>query len=193
MKNRGNPRLVCRVARFRDAIFGHGPDSHVARCPDCQAYLRADAVLADSLRAAAPESPAPEETRLLAERIALSVRRAEPEPRRGLGLLGAAAGAAAVFIVTFTLVRVQPTTGGAAVSQAPVDVRQMVVDVDAVRAQWLQNVGPSAKKIARDNPLSQELVSVRHDARSAVNFIAMNFIPMDTPGSQMPGNGPGGY
>ena len=195
MKLRENPRIVCRLARFREAVLGRGAGSHLAGCPDCQAYFRAEARMVESLRGAVPQRGPAEATEDLAERIVRAVREAAPAPRpsRRPSVLVASAAAAAVFVVAFALVRFQPVPSAQRGVVADVDVSQLLYGVDALRLQLMKNVGPSAKRIAADNPLAKEMASVEKDARSAVNFLAMNFIPMDSPGAQMPGNGPGGY
>jgi hypothetical protein len=56
----------------------------------------------------------------------------------------------------------------------------LVNDVDALRSRLLASVEPTAKTLAEQNPLTQELDSVQADARSALGFLALNFLPSDS-------------
>jgi hypothetical protein len=56
----------------------------------------------------------------------------------------------------------------------------LVSDVDQLRIRFMDSVEPVTTKLAAQNPLAQELKSVQADARSALGFLALNFIPSDT-------------
>lgn len=172
------PRLACRLARLRAALgSGAVPASgHAAGCPDCQRYFAAAATLEDALhreaaRAAAP-APAGLERgilRAVAEARLASSRR--PERPAALGwLAGAAFAAAAAVAVVFTLREPAPAgTVAAAPVSAPAAPGATVVPAPLAL--------PTAEALALQNPLQSELDQVYSDARYALRFLAMNFLP----------------
>jgi hypothetical protein len=56
----------------------------------------------------------------------------------------------------------------------------IVSDVEQLRIRFMNSVEPAATKLAAQNPLTQELNSVQADARSALGFLALNFLPSDS-------------
>jgi hypothetical protein len=189
MSTHGKTRLACRLVRLRDAMTGNRSAGHVAHCADCQAYFSTDELLVGQLRSAAPRhtQPVPDE---LAERIARAVRQSAPAraPRRSRAFetFAMLAGAAAAFAFAFHLVRqniVQPSNGRAIeiVDRAsPADVTAFVASVDSLRTRLLDSVEPAAESLAEQNPLTREIASVQADARSALGFLALNFLPSDS-------------
>jgi len=187
MSSHGKIRFSCRVVRLRDAMTGSRASHHVTHCADCQAYYRATDTLVHQLRATAPHrsQPTPDD---LAQRIAQAVRQSTPQPRRSraLSTFTALAGAAAVFAFSFYIVRQHPTkrpvepSPEALASASKIDVTQLEANIDSFRNRLLASVQPSAEKLATDNPLTQELASVRTDARTALGFLALNFLPSDS-------------
>jgi hypothetical protein len=188
MSTHGKTRFVCRIVRLRDAMTGSRAAGHVAHCADCQAYYRSAGTLVDQLRTAAPHQfqAAPDD---LAQRIARSVRQSTPAPRRSRvpSAFTALAGAAAVFALAFFLVRphTSPTQTAnnnqqtvPALSKA--DVTEIVADVQSLRTRLIDSVEPTAEAIATKNPLTQEITSVQTDARKALDFLALNFLPSDS-------------
>ncbi|MFT3867981.1 MAG: hypothetical protein QM715_05735 [Nibricoccus sp.] len=188
MSSHGKIRLACRIIRIRDAMTGSRA-GHVAHCADCQAYYRTAESLSDQLRATAPRpsQPVPDE---LAARIARAVRQSTPTaraPRRTrafetFAILGAAA---AVFAFAFYLVRqnviaprAHKTESIASTNAA--DFTALVAGVDSLRSRLLDSVEPAAETLAEQNPLSREIASVQADARSALGFLALNFLPADS-------------
>ena len=185
----GKTRFTCRVVRLKTALAGRASNAtgHVANCPECQAYFRTDEILVTSLRrATAQETQRPSAD--LAAKIALAVRQSAPAPRRSHRpvALSLFAGATAALAMAFFVVRenlpIRPTApknqGTSEISSS--DVAGLVSDVDRLRIRFMNSVEPAATKLAAQNPLTQELKSVQADARSALGFLALNFIPAET-------------
>lgn len=192
MSSHGKTRLICRVVRLRDAMTDCRASDHVAHCPDCQAYYGAADHLISQLRQTAPNQlqPAPND---LAQRIAHAVRQNAPQPkhRRSLALSWAtlAGGAVAILALSVFVVRLnsaKSTTQSANLNQptalviSPADITELVSNVDSLRSRLVASVEPAAEILADKNPLTQELNFVQADARSALGFIALNFLPADT-------------
>jgi hypothetical protein len=195
----GKTRFICRVVRFQTALFGHASKTtgHAANCPECQAYFHANSALVTNLRRTAVQETQriPED---LAAKIALAVRQSAPGPRRSrrpvaLSLFAGAtvALAMAVFIVRENL-PIQPTAPKNKTSTeiSSSDMAGIVSDVDQLRIRFMDSVEPAATKLAAQNPLAQELKSVQADARSALGFLALNFLPSDSARSPSPGTDP---
>ena len=189
MSSTANIRFVCRVVRFQIALSGHAGKTsrHVAHCPDCQTYFQANDALMSALRRDASQETqsAPDD---LAAKIARAVRQSAPRPQRSsyTAAWSTLAGAAAVIALSIIVVRqnspihpVSPKNQTTAEIH-PADVAKLVANVDSLRIRLLDSVEPTAEKIATQNPLTQELNSVQADARSALSFLALNFLPADS-------------
>jgi hypothetical protein len=185
----GKTRFICRVVRFQTALFGRPSKAtgHAANCPECQSYFHANSTLVTNLRRAAVQENqrTPDD---LAAKIALAVRQSTPGQKRSrrpvaLSLFAGATAALAmaVFVVRENL-PIRPTAhkNQSALEISSSDVADIVSDVDQLRIRFMNSVEPTATKLAAQNPLAQELKSVQADARSALGFLAINFIPSDT-------------
>jgi len=96
-----------------------------------------------------------------------------------LVLWGSLAGAAAAVAVAFLFLG-GPTVGSRdqaqdiTPDQLLADSRQLARSLN----ERLQNdVAPLANSLAQENPLQQEIGAVYSDAQSALQFLAMNFLP----------------
>jgi predicted anti-sigma-YlaC factor YlaD len=174
-------------------MTGTRPSGHVAHCADCQAYYRTADTLVGQLRQSALKQaqPSPDD---LAQRIARAVRQSAPRPvrRRAPALSWSTlAGVSTIAVAALSLFIVRqnpgkPTTQTTVANQqtdltiSSADVTMLVNDVDALRSRLLASVEPTAKTLAEQNPLTQELDSVQADARSALGFLALNFLPSDS-------------
>lgn len=190
MSTHGKIRFACRVVRLRDAMTGTRAADHVAHCAACQAYYRTADTLVGQLRQTASNQlqPTPDD---LAQRIARAVRQTAPQParRRSPALSWstlAGVGAIAVVALSFAIVHHKTTqlTSSQNQQNAPTirsaDVAELVANVNSLRSRLLNSVEPAAETLAAQNPLTLELASVRADARSALGFIALNFLPSDS-------------
>ncbi len=187
MNSTGKIGFTCRVVRLRDAVTGSRASNHLAHCAECQTYFRTSDSLISQLQRSALHAaqPTPDE---LARRITHAVRQAAPQPRRRSSALWLTsfAGVAAAVVLTFFIVRQNPARPSVGQNHQPTatlrtaDVTALVTNVDSLRTRLLTSVGPSAEQLATDNPLTRELSSVQADARSALNFLALNFLPTDS-------------
>ena len=182
MKNNPTPapRLTCRLARGAIAIFGdttagepRGPGSaHANACADCREYFAACDSLESSLRRDATrdwhEAPAG-----LEQNILRAVRQAAPAPRRTRPVWLALAGAAACALAAVVFFQ-----DGFSPARPPVtDVKPAEVVVAVSPQQIWNNLKPSANAVLAADPLQKEAAAVAADARTALNFLAQNFLP----------------
>jgi hypothetical protein len=185
-----NPRFVCRVTRTALAVFG-GEDAalrngHVAGCEDCQAFFSGGEVLEQTLRrdAASQRAVAPA---MLEQKFLHAVHRSvAPAPRsfgRPLFSVIAAAAALAVAFIALRPTTPMSPTGTAPVAKAPGsvdDATQALNDIiKLVPTNFFTEMRPQAEAILQQDPLQEELDSVSTSARSAVRFLAKNFLTSD--------------
>ena len=171
------PRLYCRLVRTFSAP---GPlPRHAASCADCQRYFHASTRLESALRRDAIRFAAPAPAGL--ERgIMQAIRAAQPAPapvRSHAGwFAGAALAAAAVVAVAVTLFQ-QPS----AVKPAGIVATPPAPDAgflsDVIPDGLWNAVIPRASALVAANPLQYEIDSVYSDAHTAIDFLAVNFLP----------------
>jgi hypothetical protein len=175
--NDTRPSLVCRFTRIRAALTSpaaSGIRQHCATCADCRQYFAQAEQLESGLRrqssAITAIAPGALESRILnaVERS----NRPERPPQRTLSW--AVAGIAAAAVAAFVVVKVQPPSTGAPVQAASVD--DVLAVAKELPQQWWATVEPGTK-LLQENPLQTEIASVSSDARSALNFLALNFLP----------------
>lgn len=183
------PRLTCRLVRKWAAAFGdpasrqpHGLGSrHLETCADCQAFFSAcDDLDASLKRDASTFTQAP--VAGLDDRILRAVRMSEPPPRRAhtraltLSFAGAAA-CAAVAVFFFQRHNEDDAATHLAEHGSLPSVADMMVAADALSDRLWNSLKPSAQALSDQNPLQQEIDLVYSDARSALDFLARNFLP----------------
>lgn len=173
------PSLVCRLTRIRAALTAPSAPAvlhHCATCAGCRQYFAQAQQLETGLRrqatGVATTAPGTLESRIFnaVERS----KRPERPPQRTLSW--ALAGLAVAAVVAVAVVRIQ--------RPAPADTPAQVASVDDVIAvanelpkRWLTTLQPRAEKLLNENPLQAEMASVSSDARSALDFLALNFLP----------------
>jgi hypothetical protein len=183
------PRLTCRVTRGWIAIVGDDTsalrNSHVAHCADCQAFFAAADDLDLALRRDAVAMRAtPADT--LEQDIIRAVRQSGRPAQRNvswplLSLAGVAAAIAAVIVL------IQPSTPPT-IEQPRFangndrELTQTARDlVSAVPGNLLSEMRPQAEAILQQDPLQNEADAIAANARSAVRFLAKNFLPSNSP------------
>jgi len=166
---------------------------HVEACESCRQFFNRseelDSLLKrDALRTGQSVSPG------LDRRIMQAVRRSSrPEPtvaaprRYVFPLVGAVAG---LILVAFFLARQPPGSSGPD-GQRPTGVAGVSPnEFDAARL-W-RSIAPPAEVLLEKNPLQEEMDLVYSDARSAVRFLALNFLPSTTDPAKLPAHNPSG-
>ena len=179
--NSHQPRFVCRVVRFWNATGSR----HAATCPDCQRYFGACDGLESSLRRAARSQREDVSAGLeqqIARAVNLSIAPQEPSNllRPGLLALTGLAVAIALAAIQFNKAPMQGPAyrSGQDVPQPGVFTPSATgaTSGNSVVEQW-NAVLPPARELLSQDPLQDEMDSVYHDAKSAVSFLAQNFLP----------------
>lgn len=191
-------RFACRALRPFSALLAEPlrPGSliarHVERCPDCREYFARlqslDQQLVHAARASGPELPAGLEERLFASvrtaRQAPAERR--PAARTWVAVGGfAAAAAAAIALVALRTPSDSIVPGersAAALPGAPDTGEPAREPARAAESAWWDALSPRVAALDADNPLQRELEAVQADTRSALQFLARNFLPSDVSG-----------
>lgn len=177
------PRLFCRVVRQWSSVVTGGGARHAESCADCQAYFQSSGALDAALRRDAGEwsqaMPAPSvgfERRILNAVTAAPAATERHRPWRGAWAVAAAL--AVVAAIGFFRPVSGPTREA---SQA--DVAMLTDAVQAVSRGLVETVIPSTGALVADNSLQREFSAIYADARSALGFLAMNFLPSSTTGA----------
>lgn len=172
-------RLFCRLIRFISSGTGLPPTRHLARCEDCRAYFVAEAKLEGSLRRAA-RRPAADIPAGLEDRILHSISYPAPAARRPatvrrlpwvLSLTGVAAALVAALILFRSPHEPARFVEHESTTDTPrVETSEQTVDTLDAWRQRIVNLNPTS-------PLELEIDAVRADTRSALRFLALNFLP----------------
>jgi hypothetical protein len=137
----------------------------------------------DAARAALPVSSpdfAPQIIRSVRETASEATAEAHSTLRRSWMLGGLAATAVLAAIVISTNLR--PRFGGPATTNLTTadGTAVLVSAVQSLSTGLVDSVIPSAGALVAENPLQRELGSVYSDVRSALDFLALNFLPTAT-------------
>lgn len=193
------PRLVCRVVQGWGSVVGDGavpPEGawgarHVAACECCRVFFnrsgQLDLALRRSVEGERVAVPPGLEQRIVGavQRAARETPRAIPRSSMGsLALMGAAASVALGILVFQTMrapepVPEVPSAGMAAVSASGDEA----VEADGTGA-W-SRLSPNATALLEAEPLQREVDAFYSDARSALGFLALNFLPSSSRASGM--------
>ncbi len=172
------PRFVCRVTRLWSTVAGGAGARHAAGCADCRAYFAAAERIDLALRRGAPawrETSTPAPSSGFEQRL-LNATSAPPEPKPSrashLGWLAATAVTAAVAVAFFR------PPGGSPGRALDADVALLTASVGHVSRGLVETVIPTTGALVADNPLQREFGALYADARSAVSFLALNFLPV---------------
>ena len=179
------PRLFCRVVRQWSSVVAGGGTRHLGSCADCRAYFESADALETSLRRDAPAwaQATPEPSAGFEQRVLNAVTPAtEPaaaarrHPWRGAwAVAGALAVVAAIGFYRPVAGPVRPATADDAAMLAGV--------VREVSRGLVENVIPATGALVADNSLQREFDAIYADARSALGFLALNFLPTATNGA----------
>lgn len=180
------PRLACRVIRTCAAVFDLSRSRHVAGCAECRAHFDSLTEFDITLHRAALDASrqTPAASTGFERRILQAVRESAAGPDRSPGTLRrfklshiagfAAAAAVAAIVFTRGPWRDRSDEPGM-IARAGAEL--LVDTVDSLSSRLTESVIPSAGEMVARNPLQQELGSVYNDMRSALDFLALNFLP----------------
>jgi hypothetical protein len=166
--------FTCRAVRMYASLASSESLAHFETCAACRNFFQAGKMLDAELRRDASqrvEAPAALECDILR-----AVRASEPSPATERTFLPVLAGAAALVAAIAAVFIARPRVGGAGSTDGG-DVAVVTEVADAARAQFWNSVVPSVATVVEDNPLPGELELVYADARRALDFLAMNFLP----------------
>jgi hypothetical protein len=168
-------RLACRAARWWSVVAF---SRHAENCPECRAYFASVETLERSLRrdaaawtAAIPE-PSPGFERRLRNLGPSSPAPVRPAASRGWWLVATTATATAAIAVGFLI-----SPRGASDRATQADAALLAAALETASRGFVETVIPSAGTMVADNPLQREFSAIRSDARSALSFLALNFLP----------------
>lgn len=174
------PRFRCRVARTARAVMEGAGERHVSGCADCQAFYRAAETLEQELRrdASAVREAAPEPTSELAHSIMRAVREdtVESQPARFRIPVWPMSAIAAAAIVAVIAVQWPVTPSRSTVVTAD-ETAAIVQALERFSVKLTDTVIPTTGEVLANNPLQKELGSAYSDARSALDFLVLNFMP----------------
>jgi hypothetical protein len=105
-----------------------------------------------------------------------STRTARPARSPRALILAGSAVAAVALIAFFVKYPVFPGREGTSINPTA-QVNDALIVAKSISTLWQNSVAPSARTLVADNPLQHELDSVYSDTRSALNFLALNFLP----------------
>ncbi|MBL9187966.1 MAG: hypothetical protein JNK23_10840 [Opitutaceae bacterium] len=170
------PRLICRIARPFNTVTGGGA-RHLETCTDCQAYFAAAETLERTLRRDAPAwsaatTPAPSTG--FEQRLLHAVRPPAAPKRSRVAHLGWMAATALTAAIAVALFR---PAGSPADKATAADAALLAEAVSQVSRGLVERMIPTTGALVADNPLQREFGAIRSDARSALRFLAMNFLP----------------
>jgi hypothetical protein len=186
------PRLVCRTIRLWSVVSGQPQSRHTATCADCRNYFAAIQNLESGLRrdaAVANSSPAPMDfaqqiIRTVRMEASASVHATSSSKSKWWTIGGLAIATSVALLVSLQFA---PRSENRLVAN-PSDAEGAEVIVSAVQSlssRLVDSVIPSAGELVATNPLQQELGLVYSDMRSALDFLALNFLP-SSPASSVP-------
>ena len=187
MKPTTSPRsplgLTCRIVRVWSMVRREDATllPHAESCTHCRLFFHSMDQLTSSLQQSAGKEKI-EFSPTLENRIINAVRSSarEPQPRRHRALTFAFAGGAAavvgVSIWSLTLRQAVGPKPGMTHDYAA-EVSELVTAVQSLPGQLRSTLETPAVEVTENSPLQREARSVVSDARSALDFLALNFLP----------------
>jgi len=185
MKNlrKNDSRFICSVVRQWASLGGKSGGWHIDSCPDCRQFFAGSQAIERTLvrdaelgRTTLPEGL----DRRIAQAVARSRQSRQPvRSRRRAAIVGIGAACAASLAVLVGMKFSGPTRllsdAPATLSQA--ETVQLASDVVKLPGTLWDSVKPSATAVWQAEPLRREATDLVSDAKSAIGFLAANFLP----------------
>ncbi len=174
------PRFRCRVARTARALVDGAGERHALGCADCQAFFLTAETLDQELRrdASALRAAVAEPSSELAQNILRAIREEAvvSRPVRFRKPVWAMSAIAVAAMVAVIVVQWPMTPSRPMVATAD-DTEAIVQALENLSVKLTDTVIPQTGEILANNSLQKELGSVYADARSALDFLVLNFLP----------------
>ncbi len=183
-----HPRFACRAVQGWVSFVGEGTappagafgSGHVASCACCREYFARSTTLEATLRSgsvALCEAPAAGLDRRIISAVHRSARPARRAGARFPGGVMAWGGAVAVVALAAVLVQRQsPSNHGMTLPLAVAPTAESYAENADADTVW-SRLQPDAKALLEGEPLQREVDAFFADARSALGFLALNFLP----------------
>ena len=183
-------RITCQVIRFWSSVRREDapPSRHLETCESCRRFLVSTDQLQLSLRHGAGQArstPPPEMEQRIIEALRLSRPPSPRESHRTLLTFSLAGCAVALVLAgawSFNLVHFPGSNPGVP-GEYTSDVAALVAAVRSIPADLGRNLEAPTAQLTGDNSLGREVENVYSDARSALDFLALNFLPASPPDS----------
>lgn len=183
-----HPRFACRVVQGWVSVVGEGEapptgafgSRHVASCECCREFFARSTSLEATLRgssAARRAEPSAELDRRIISAVRETARSARRTEARSAGGIMAWGGAIAVVALAVAVGQRQSLSNrGIARPWAVAPSAESRAD-EAIAATVWGRLQPDAEALLEGEPLQREVDAFYADARSALGFLALNFLP----------------
>lgn len=182
------PRFACRVVQSWISLVGEGTappagafgSQHVASCECCQDFFARSTALEATLRSGSAvlrAAPSAGLDRRIISAVRESARPARRAERRFAGGVMAWGGAVAVVALAVVVVQRQSVSNHGRMGALAVAPTAASDGNDAVATTVWGRLQPDAEALLEGEPLQREVDAFYADARSALGFLALNFLP----------------
>ena len=198
MKTFVSPRsnLTCRLVRGWISVRGEASaghrglgSTHVAHCADCQHFFAAGDELEVALKRDAARSgfdtPAGLEQRIL-HAVHQSARPARKRSS-SWGALSLVGVAACVALAVLFKPRVPSPDHGLQTTGTEISASEVTGGEDSISSRLWNSITPPVGDLLEKNSLQAEVDFVYADARSAIHFLSLNFLPSPSDASSESG------
>ncbi len=187
--NTPTPRVdfTCQVIRFWSCVRHHDapPTRHLEHCKDCRRFFVSREQFQLDLRNDARRTAAPPsgiEDRIL-QALDHSERPVVRQPRRSAVTASLAVCVVLLGLTTLWQLSLLPSPGNSTSTgeDYAVEVAALVAAVRAMPSDLRRTLEAPTAQLVQDNSLGREVQNVYSDAKSALDFLAANFLPAAWP------------
>lgn len=199
MKSSAPVSLQCRIVRGWSALRETPSSRHLQRCPACREYFARARTLETALQRESRAETFPVPFGLESQILRCVTAAAAPARRqrhtrafarweRRDWMIGVSVGlAGALALAVWLSPGVRPSVEAEATPLAftAQELAPLVDSAARLSDRWWNGIVPTTGQALQENPLQQEAASVYVAARSALDFLALNFLPA-TPSENLP-------